>query len=197
MRGVVCPISFLRGGILAGLFTLLFVSTAAHAQYMKTEVTVGASGGFRFPTGALGDAVDDGAGGGFGADYYLNPSWTIGGRVTYNQFNTKPGAAAFDELRFITFDALAQLYLYPESWFTPYVSGGGGVDIEQNRGAGASDNKTRFGLIGGFGVSVHQQASWWTAYTEVTYHHIMSDPASLQYVSWNTGLRFSFGGRPF
>jgi opacity protein-like surface antigen len=167
------------------------------AQYMKTEVAVAAGGGFHFPTGTLANTTESGAGGLVGADFSLNPSWTVGGRVAYAQFDTKPGAATYDQLRFIAFDALGQLYLYPESWFTPYVSGGGGVAFEQRRSASVSDDHARFGLVGGFGLSAHQQASWWTAYTEVTYHHIMSDPGSAQFVSWNTGLRVSFGGRPF
>ena len=79
--------------------------------------------------------------------------------------------------------------------------GGVGLYHERTRLSAGDVTETqtmlRPGVVGGVGLSVHKQQSTFSFFSELVYHHIPTDPGSSQYVRWTTGLRISFGGRPF
>lgn len=189
----------------AGLLLLATVAAAgpARAQYMKHEVVVSAGGGVQYATGPLGDILKAGSGLQADVGYFLNTSWELSLRAAYHTFDTKSAvrlATGQTGMRFVSGSALASLYLYPESWFTPYVAGGTGLFRVQPQfdGNAASSDRTRVGVIGGFGISAHKQGSRISFYTDLLYHHILTDHGgSHQFVAWHSGLRLSFGGRPF
>lgn len=199
------PWIFLRT-VLVAAAVLCFWPGNSQAQYMKREVAFSVSGGFMYPTGKFGEVVEHGNGfsGSFG--YFASPSWQLTLSGAFHRYDTKPLAKAqsgISGVRYVSVAATANLYLYPESWFTPYAGGGAGIYrgtkwYTSAGGAESTITRTRLGLVGGFGLSAHKEGSRFSAFTEVMYHHILTDGgASDQTVVWQTGLRISFGGRPF
>jgi opacity protein-like surface antigen len=186
------------------LLILFGLGPPASAQYQKSELVISAGAGFQFPTGKFEDRVKTGAHAAAGIDYYLNPSWSLGLRASYSDFEATAESAAASGLRdwrYLNVDATAGLMLYPESWFTPYILGGIGLYDERSRQQDetgtTSQDVWRLGLVGGVGLAVHKQRSRFSLFTELIYHHIPTNLGSRQYVSWSTGIRLSFGGRPF
>jgi len=183
---------------------LLVFASGANAQYMKGETVLSGSAGILFPTGVFSDAAKSGYALAGSAERVLNPSWAVGARLSYATFDAQTAAVAATELlrtRYLFGDAYAKLFLYPESWFTPYAQAGAGVYRERSwSGSGAAEviaDASRLGFLGGFGLSVHRQAGRASFFTEVIYHHLLTDTQSKQFVEWAAGLRISFGGRPF
>jgi hypothetical protein len=197
----------IRHRFYAGLWAMFFCIAApsvGQAQYMKGETVVSAGAGLLFPTGVSSDAVKGGHSLYLSGEHALNPSWALGARISYLTFDAEAMATAATGLlrtRYLAFDLQARLYLYPESWFTPYAQSGLGLYAERNRSiSGPSEqvaDATRLGLTGGFGLSAHRQAGRTSLFTEVLYHHLPTDSQSKQFVQWSAGLRISFGGRPF
>lgn len=180
----------------------LFSAAPSRAQYLKGELAAGAGVGLQFPTGAFGDLVEGDQSLYLTGDYFLNPSWAVGLRTSYQTFDAVLGApsAGLRRVRYLSGDAHAKLFLYPESWFTPYAVAGLGYYRERTWiGAGAAEtqaDRSLAGLTGGFGLSAHRQGRKWTFFTEVLYHHMMTSDTR-QFVQWSAGIRISSGGRPF
>jgi hypothetical protein len=190
-------------GLIASVFLLAFGSSA-RGQYMKGETVLSGSAGLVFPTGAFNDLAKSGYGLCGSVERILNPSWAVGVRLSYATFDADTVdlvSVGPVRTRYLGGDAFGKLFLYPESWFTPYATGGGGFYRERTwTRTGGSDETTdasRLVLIGGFGLSAHRQAQRMNFFTEVLYHHALTNAVSRQYIQWNAGLRFSFGGRPF
>jgi hypothetical protein len=181
---------------------ILCSAASARAQNLKSEIAVGAGVGLQFPTGEFGDRVDGNHSLYLAGDYFLNPSWAIGLRASYQTFDAVSGAsvAALRRIRYLSGDAQAKLYLYPESWFTPYAAAGTGVYAERRwTGSGpsaAESDRSLVGLLGGFGLSAHRQGQKLSVFTEILYHHMLTSDTR-QFVQWSAGMRISFGGRPF
>jgi len=185
-------------------FCCIVVASVCQAQYMKGETVVSAGAGLLFPTGVFSETVKGDYSLHVSGEYVLNPSWALGARLSYLTFEAEALATVATGLlrtRYLAFDLHAKLYLYPESWFTPYAQGGLGLYADRSfSGSGPSEqiaDATRLGLTGGFGLSAHRQAGRSSVFTEVIYHHLLTDSRSKQFVQWSAGLRFSFGGRPF
>jgi hypothetical protein len=188
--------------VAAGMVLATLLAATGHAQYMKSELVLGAGAGLQFPTGAFGEAVDGDHSLYMTADYVLNPSWSLGIRAAYETFDGPETvtATSLRRIRYLSGDVQARLFLYPESWFTPYTVAGFGMFRERAwTGAGAQEqtaDRSRAGLLGGFGLSAHRQGERLSVFTEVLYHHLVTSETR-QWVQWSAGLRFSFGGRPF
>ena len=197
--------STLRRSLLPGLFVFLVLFGPARplrAQYMKNEISLSASAGWVFPTGNLAEVYGTGHGLTGGADLFLNPSWALGLRGLYVSHDAKTATATgARRRRSIAGSAEARLFLYPESWFTPFAVGGLGLYTGRRwAGSGdtiAVDDETRIGFTGGFGLSVHRQGSRWSLFSELVYHHLPASTGARQFLVWGSGLRVSFGGRPF
>lgn len=186
------------------LVLLLAPGSVARAQFMKGETVLSGGGGLLFPTGVFSDASKQGYGFQASAERVLNPSWALGVRLSFATFDAEGEATAATGLlrtRYLAIDTYGKLFLYPESWFTPYALAGFGIYPERRWSRGASadqvDDASRLGFIGGFGLSAHRQAGRTSFFTQVIYHHLPTDAQSKQFVEWAAGLRFSFGGRPF
>ena len=187
-------------------FLLLFFITSVpvHAQYMKGETCFDAGGGLQFPTGLLEDRVKTGSQFTLGAGIYVNPSWYVGLKLGYETFDPKLeeiAATGLSGLKYWHVDLEARLMLYPESWFTPYVLAGGGWYQERtwNNTAGSEiiSTNSKLASMAGFGLNGRKSPSHLSIYTEIVYHHIPSEFGSQQFVRWTSGIRLSFGGRPF
>lgn len=185
-------------------FLLLTGYAPAQAQYLKGEVCFDAGIGLQFPTGDLGDLVKTGNNFALGAGMYVNTSWYLGLRVCRESFDPKPEETMTTGLslkEYWNVELETRLMLYPESWFTPYIMAGGGWYRERtlhNPGTTEISRTTsRVAMMSGFGLNIHRRPSRMSLYTEIVYHHIPSGVGSDQFVRWTSGLRFSFGGRPF
>lgn len=188
------------------LFALLLLtgSAPAQAQYMKGEVCLDGGIGLQFPTGDLEDQVKTGNHFALGAGMYVNTSWYLGLRICRESFDPKPAevvATGLSMKEYWNVELETRLMLYPESWFTPYIMAGGGWYRERashNPGMVEIISTTARGAVmSGFGLNIHRQPSHISMYTEVVYHHIPTGVGSDQFVRWTSGLRYSFGGRPF
>lgn len=196
--------SLLRLTVMAAAVLCLWAPNT-RAQFMKREITLSAAGGFQYATGDFAALVKRGSGLRGDIGYYASPSWQLNLGAAYQKYDSETIARARSGLtgvRYTSLEATANLYLYPESWFTPYTGGGFGLyrgrQWYTNNGTESTLDRTRFGLIGGFGLSAHKEGSRLSVFSEIMYHHIMTDKgASDQTVRWHTGLRISFGGRPF
>ena len=169
---------------------------------MKNELVFSAGLGLVEPTGLYGDTVNGKAGVSLEAAIFLNPSWSLGLRSNYSPFSVDSSLTqGITEANYLNLDLDAHLMLYPESWFTPYLQGGVGLYRERLIRGGTTGESTtdiaRVGLTAGIGLAVHRQASLFSFYSELIYQHIPAPGAARQYVRWTTGLRISFGGRPF
>ena len=189
----------------AAIVLICLWTPMASAQYMKREITLSASGGFQYPTGEFENLAKSGSGFRGEAGFFLSPSWAINLGAAYHRYDSETEAQAATGLtgvRYLSATATASLYLYPESWFTPYTTGGLGLYKGRRwfspGGAEVIIDHSRLGLVGGFGLSAHKEGSRVSFFSDVIYHHIITDNGSSdQSVVWNTGIRISFGGRPF
>lgn len=171
---------------------------------MTHEWVFSLGAGLSDPTGEFEQQVK--VGGHVVADvgHYFNPSWLLGIRGGYFAFDAEDEwreSTGLDRIRYWNANVDLRLMLYPESWFTPYVLGGVGANLESqfyNEPAGErSVDVFRIGFTGGIGFSFHRQRSPLSVFTELIYHHYPTPNGSRQFVRWSTGLRFSIGGRPF
>lgn len=183
---------------------LLASYSPLQAQYMKGEVCFDAGVGLQFPTGLLEDQVKTGSHFTLGAGIYVNSSWYLGLKVNRTSFDPKIAeiiATGLSGQKYLNVELEARLMLYPESWFTPYIlAGGGWVQKRTWHNTGAAEvvnTNSKLAFVSGFGLNGHSSSSLVSLYTEVVYHHIPSEFGSDQFVRWTTGLRLSFGGRPF
>jgi len=183
---------------------LTWAGTAC-GQFMKNEVVLSAGVGLADPTGHFEDEVKTGQDAMFSAGLFLSPSWVLAVRGTYATFDAEAVTqvnTGLLRINYLNADVEAGLMLYPESWFTPYISGGIGIGLERSwfeTGTDAERNTDvlRVGMTGGVGISVHRQSKLWSLFTELVYHHYPTEGGSRQFVRWTTGLRLSIGGRPF
>lgn len=176
----------------------------ARAQFMTREWVITMGGGLSDPTGVFEEQMKPGPHAVLSAGRHFNPSWLLGLRAGYFPFKAEPAWIATSgqtEGNFLVMEIHSRLMLYPESWFTPYLGLGGGGALESQVFADPTGERTidsfRPGVSAGVGISMHSQNKLLSAYTELVYQHFLMHDGSRQWLSWTTGLRFSFGGRPF
>ena len=193
-----------RWTVLLAVFLCAFSSRDVSAQFMTNEWVFTFGGGLSDPTGIFEEQMKLGPHASLSVGRHFNPSWLLGLRAGYFPFDAEPAwisTSGQTEGRFLVMEIDSRLMLYPESWFTPYLGLGGGGALENQVFADTTGERTvdaiRPGVSAGVGISMHSQGRLLSVYTELVYQHFLMHDGSRQWLSWTTGLRFSFGGRPF
>lgn len=173
---------------LAAAVVALFASTGS-AQSGR-PITLGISAGAAIPAGDFADVSETGFNGTVSLGFQPYGS-SIGLRIDgmYNKFSLKNELIADSDPTIISANANL-IYSLPGQGIRPYLIGGAGIyGLKDHSGISPGDNyQTEPGINGGIGAAF--PLSGFNTFIEARFHHVFSDPGSVQFIPVTFGISF-------
>ncbi len=166
----------------------LFASTGS-AQSGR-PITLGISGGAAIPVGDFADVAETGFNGTVSLGFLPYGS-SVGLRIDgmYNKFNLKDEFDASDTDPTIIAGTANLVFSLPGQGIRPYLIGGGGIYGLKNDRENIDDKyENDVGVNGGIGAAF--PLGGFNTFIEARFHHIFSDPGSVQFVPVTFGISF-------
>ena len=164
------------------LATLAAIAMPAQAQ---RRTMVGVAAGATFPVGDLGDATSTG----FHVLGTLSISGTASSPLGFRidgMYNDLSGKSSGPDVKVWSVNGNL-VYAFPGGLTaTPYLIAGAGW--YNTKAEGADDSSNDIGINGGIGARF--ALSGFSTFAEVRYHHIFSDPNSIQMIPLTFGILF-------
>lgn len=161
-----------------------------------------AHAGYALPMGDFGDFYDGAIVAGVSGGYMFTEQYGLLVGVDWNKFSANDDYV--EDLELLGYDdATVQMIpvmvdfvaTFPAGDFTPYVKGGVGMYFEswecECGGDTETDSQNDFGFNGGVGVKI-PVAETTVLIVGASFHHILTEDESTQYVSVGAGVGFLF-----
>lgn len=174
----------------------LFASTGAStvAAQSPRSITLGISAGAAIPAGDFADVAETGFNGTVSLGFQPYGS-SVGLRVDgmYNKFSIKNDlnlGNGYDGDPTIIAGTANLVFSLPGQGIRPYLIGGGGIyGLKSNSSLSTNDDyETDVGVNGGIGAAF--PLAGFSTFIEARFHHIFSDPGSVQFVPVTFGISF-------
>jgi hypothetical protein len=172
--------------VVSSTFVLVALAAVSGAAQAQRRTSVGFAAGATFPVGDLGDATSTG----FHVLGTLSFSGTASSPVGFRidgMYNSLSGKSSGPDVNVWSVNGNL-VYAFPGGMTaTPYIIGGAGWYNSKADESGA-ESSNDIGINGGIGVRF--PLSGFSTFAEVRFHHVFSDPGSLQMIPLTFGILF-------